>query len=296
MFNFDLKSRMGMSMVSRTMPRNSPLRKPSLEHRKPMISRFQSINQPKIRRKDSIRVLKKEEIFSSSPASGKSGKPRVKSGIKIVIHGVKKERETIVRDTVGVITVGTLELYGFKHKSVDKLRAESEYFWVNGKKFKDNSLANGLEFDCYKLLTVGKFTIKRNIDFLKKLVDKNKNLAGNSIYHILKMGDQDALIAKLISKTYMLMNVEDITFDIPHNFGEYMVFFKTIQKAVTEGLKLNKEKTQELNGRLTKLSSFAQGNDVSDNGDDTIFKDPVDIVKHFKQKLFITLQNFNVEI
>jgi hypothetical protein len=112
-------------------------------------------------------------------------KPKVKSGIKIVIHGIKKVRETRIQDTVGVVQVGTTQVFAFKHKSENKYRTESEYFWANGKKFKDKRLENGLEFDSYKLLTLGKFTVKRNIDFLTNILKGDKT---KSLYQILKMG------------------------------------------------------------------------------------------------------------
>lgn len=224
--------------------------------------------------------------------SQKKKRPKVKSGIKIVIHGVKKKRETIVKDTVGVIEVGTIELYGFKHKSESKFRADSDYFWAHGKKFKDKSLENGLSFDSYKLLTLGKFTIKRNIDFLKKLVSKHLKIGKINLtkpmYEILKMGEQDALVAKLIAKTYMLINLEDIVIDIPHNFSEYLVFFKKIQKSITEGIKINKLKNEEIGGIIKEDKDFGK------DKEQTEFLNPADIVKHFKSKLFITLQNFNV--
>lgn len=39
--------------------------------------------------------------------------------IQLVIHGLKKERETIVKDSVGVIKVGSVEVLTYKSKKKD---------------------------------------------------------------------------------------------------------------------------------------------------------------------------------
>lgn len=62
-----------------------------------------------------------------------------------------------------------------------------------------------------------------------------------NVYDVLKIGEMDQLVAKLISKSYMIVNFDSFVVDVPYDIEEYAGFLKTIQNAVADGLKLSKQ-------------------------------------------------------
>lgn len=81
----------------------------------------------------------------------------------------------------------------YKSKKSDDSFGNSLYYWQGGKKFKDSLESAELgSQDVCQILTLGKIVIKRNTDFLLKMLNKTKKEGSQmNVYDVLQIGDMD---------------------------------------------------------------------------------------------------------
>lgn len=81
----------------------------------------------------------------------------------------------------------------YKSKKSDDSFGNSLNYWQGGKKFKDSLESAELgSQDVCQILTLGKIVIKRNTDFLLKMLNKTKKEGSQmNVYDVLQIGDMD---------------------------------------------------------------------------------------------------------